>query len=271
MLKFLFALLTLLFLACTNNQGDDYDTGYASTFDSILNESAMQGVIVVYDPQSKTYFSNDFERAKTGYIPASTFKIPHSIIALETNVITDPETILPWDGEKRDMHIWERDMSFQEAFRTSCVPCFQQIAREIGEERMKGFLNKLRYGKMQVQQDVDEFWLHGSSRITPMEQIDFLDRLHHKKLPILTTTREKILNMMEIEQGPNYRFGGKTGLSNEDGVINGWFVGYLVKGEKNYYFALQASPLETANLDAFIPNREQAIRSALARMGLTYN
>ena len=264
-------LLGLLSISCSDNRGFDYDPTYQAAFDSILDSRDMSGTVVVLDPQTKTYYSNDFELARTGFIPASTFKIPNAIIAMEASLITDPETILPWDGAARDLEIWERDMTFQEAFRTSCVPCFQEIARDIGAERMKGYLNKLRYGKMDVQNDVDQFWLRGSSRISPIEQIDFLARLHSKKLPILTSTREKILKMMEIEQQDSYRFGGKSGLFRDDDEIQGWFVGYLVEAQKIYYFALHAEPLDPARVDEFIPHREQAIRSALHAMGLIKN
>lgn len=263
-------LLILLLLACNDNHLD-FDTTYSIKFDSILYSHAMEGVIVIFDPQTKTYHSNDFMQAEEGFIPASTFKIPNAIIAMETNVITDSETLLHWDGKDRDMKIWERDMTLREAFRTSCVPCFQAIAGKIGEERMKAFLNKLQYGNMYINQDIDQFWLHGNSRISPMEQIDFLHRLYSKKLPILNSTRENILSIMEIDRHTNYHLGGKTGLSNENNVVNGWFVGYLEVDQTIYYFALQASPLDPADIDTFIPNRERVVRAALHQMGFMKN
>ncbi|RMG54285.1 MAG: hypothetical protein D6722_29235, partial [Bacteroidetes bacterium] len=41
------------------------------------------------------------------------------------------------------MDIWETDLSFAEAFRRSCVPCYQEIARKIGVGRMKEKLQQL--------------------------------------------------------------------------------------------------------------------------------
>ena len=72
----------------------------------------------------------------TGHLPASTFKIPNSIIALETGLIEDDSTLIKWDGDERRLPAWEQDLVFRDAFHYSCVPCYQEIARKIGEKRM---------------------------------------------------------------------------------------------------------------------------------------
>jgi len=41
-------------------------------------------------------------------LPASTFKIPHALIALDTGVVSD-STTMKWDGTKQDFPVWERD------------------------------------------------------------------------------------------------------------------------------------------------------------------
>ena len=41
-------------------------------------------------------------------LPASTFKIPHALIALDTGVVSD-STTMKWDGTKQDFPAWERD------------------------------------------------------------------------------------------------------------------------------------------------------------------
>ena len=109
----------------------------------ILDSSHVKGSVLLYDPQSDVYYSNDFEWAEKGKLPASTFKIPNSIIALETGIVQDENTILKWDGAKRNLQLWEQDLSFRDAFQYSCVPCYQEIARKIGEKKMREFLTKL--------------------------------------------------------------------------------------------------------------------------------
>jgi len=55
-------------------------------------------------------------------MPASTFKIVNSIIALETGVVENDSTMFKWNGEKRRLPIWEQDLTFRDAFHFSCVP-----------------------------------------------------------------------------------------------------------------------------------------------------
>lgn len=93
-------------------------------------------------------------------LPASTFKITNSIIALETGVVENDSTLLKWNGEKRRFKNWEQDLILRDAFHFSCVPCYQEIARKVGENKMNKFLKKLDYGNMKVDSsNLDLFWL----------------------------------------------------------------------------------------------------------------
>ena len=40
-------------------------------------------------------------------LPASTFKVPHALIALQTGVVDD-KTVIPWDGRTRDYEVWKK-------------------------------------------------------------------------------------------------------------------------------------------------------------------
>lgn len=246
-----------LFLSCDSKSGEaTHNSDYKSAFDSILTNYDMQGSILIYDPQQKDYHSNDFEWAQRGFLPASTFKIPNAIIALETAVMkSDTSTI--------------NAMPLREAFQTSCVPCFQEIARRVGTAQMKTYLNKLHYGDMDVtSENTDSFWLKGKSHISSFEQIDFLTRFITKKLPILNSTRESMLKILTIEESKAYKLSGKTGLYAQENEHNGWFVGFLQKENKTYYFALNAIPKESSAVEEFIDNRKPAIYDALKAMKL---
>jgi len=68
-------------------------------------------------------------------VPASTFKIANTIIALETGVVKDENEIIPYGG--RPFKHWEKDMSMREAIALSAVPIYQELARRIGLERYR--------------------------------------------------------------------------------------------------------------------------------------
>src|SRR5215472_1828652 len=60
-----------------------------------------EGCFVMYDSQSDEYLRYNPEKCTERFSPCSTFKIPHTAIALETGVASGPDFALPWDGIKR--------------------------------------------------------------------------------------------------------------------------------------------------------------------------
>lgn len=271
MYKYLFLVFTtFLFFGCDSKSNSaEHSDIHKASFQQLLDDQGVHGALLIYDAQKKIYYSNDFQYAAQGFLPASTFKIPHALIALETETIKDDTFIFKWDGKKRDFPTWEKDLSMKEAFRTSCVPCFQEVARKIGFEKMNTYLNKLHYANMEfTAANVDSFWLQGESRISPFEQIDFLNRLYSKRLPILNINREKVIDYMRIEQTASYSFYGKTGWSYAADVNNGWMVGFLTNGQKIYYYALNISPNTNTDSSSFPATREKIVRAAFQQLNL---
>lgn len=239
-------------------------------FQSILDSAQVSGAILIFDAQSNTFYSNDFQEAENQLIPASTFKIPNSIIGLETGILEDEETIFKWDGNERAFSAWEKDLTLQEAFQRSCVPCYQELAGKIGTERMKEYLKTLKYGQMDVTDEtIDTFWLTGASKISAFEQIDFLKRLHDNKLPITPSTHKTLLTILRIDQNETYSLSGKTGLAMNAKETVGWFVGYLEIETKIYYFATRIIPNETeTSRNEFNANRKKTTFSAFKKLGV---
>lgn len=275
-IQHILALLMLLF-SCTgketnSDQREDEITKpsiVVPEFQSIIDSAGVSGAILIYDLAANTYFSNDFKWANKGHLPASTFKIPNSIIALETGVVENDGTLFEWDGEERRMEIWEQDLVFSEAFHFSCVPCYQEVARKIGVDKMTSFLDTLNYGTMQVDStNIDMFWLEGASRITQFQQIDFLKRLYQSELPISERTERIMKRMMVIEANELYKLSGKTGWSISNGKDNGWFVG-LVEAQGNaYFFAANLEPQPQFDMARFAEVRKTVTMQALKEMGI---
>jgi len=235
-----------------------------TVFQAILDSANVTGAILVFDPSKNVYYSNDFTWSKTGHLPASTFKIPNSIIAVETGVIEDDSTLIRWDGEKRRRGEWEKDLLFREAFQVSCVPCYQEIARKIGVRQMKEYLAKLDYGNMIIDTaTIDIFWLEGESKISQFEQIDFLVRFYNTDLPISARTETIMKRLMIIEENDTFKLSGKTGWSVRNGNNNGWFVGYLEKGEEVYFIATNIDPQSEFNMDLFSVIRKEISMEAI--------
>jgi len=160
----------------------------------------------------------------------------------------------------------------------SCVPCYQQIAREVGEKRMKSFLKKFKYGNRDISGGIERFWLDGGLRISADEQIEFLKRFYTGKLPVSLRSTEIVKKMLIFDKQPNYTLSGKTGLQlglSPAGVPKlsipvspklGWFVGYLEQNGSTYFFAAN---IESANPpDNFSAARIEITKKILKRIGL---
>lgn len=236
-------------------------------FEKIIDSANVEGAILIYDLKNDKYYSNDFNWAKKRNLPASTFKITNSIIALETGVVENDSTLLKWNGEKRRFKNWEQDLILRDAFHFSCVPCYQEIARKVGENKMNKFLKKLDYGNMKVDSsNLDLFWLEGESSITQFQQINFLKRLYQSELPISERTEMIMKRMIVIEDTDDYKLSGKTGWSIRNGNNNGWFVGYVETQSKIYFFATNIEPKQQFDMNMFPMIRKDVTFKAFEQM-----
>ena len=271
------AVFLILFISCKENKGITTINKEQSAnkniikpeFQSIIDSSDVIGSILIYDLNQDVYYSNDFEWSNKGNLPASTFKIANSIIGLETGVIENDSVIFKWDGEKKWLKNWEQDLILRDAFQFSCVHCYQEVARKVGSKRMNDYVSKLNYGNLEIDAtNIDKFWLEGASRISQMQQIDFLKRLYNFELPISKRTESIMRNIMLIEETDQYKLSGKSGLSNNNGAYNGWFVGFVEFKNDTYLFATNLEPKKEFNFDSFIKKRLDLTLLGLRKMNV---
>ncbi|GAB3248601.1 OXA-48 family carbapenem-hydrolyzing class D beta-lactamase OXA-54 [Larkinella harenae] len=238
-------------------------------FERFFTDKKLKGSFLLYDPQRDHYTAYNFERTRKGFLPASTYKILNTLIGLETGVLKDENTLMKWDSVKREVDAWNRDNTLETAFKVSCVPCYQEVARKVGLKRMQEWVRKTGYGKMDITANtLDKFWLEGKSVITQEEQVAFLRRLHEEKVPFAKNNLAILKKIMLIEEKPGVRLYGKTGWAGGTAYPNiGWFVGYVEKGDKVYYFATNIESPKPVP-DAFVPARRQITESILSELGV---
>ncbi|WNG40340.1 class D beta-lactamase [Archangium violaceum] len=209
------------------------------------------GCFVLLDLKTGELKRNDPERCAKRLPPASTFKIPHALIALETGVVTDPAATRKWDGKKRSVADWNRDHSLESAVTASAVWFFQGTAKQIGRERMKEWVHRFNYGNEDTSGELTGFWLGGPLRISPEEQVRFLARLYRGELPVSERSRETVKRIlvqspdtaperMKRLAGPwpsGAVVSGKTGSTStkEDGDVS-WLVGHVRSPRGEYIF-----------------------------------
>jgi beta-lactamase class D len=195
------------------------------------------GCFELYDlnKDQTTYYGQ--ARCAQRFLPASTFKILSSLIALESGAIADENEVIPWDSTQYLYDTWNRDQTLRTAIQESVVWAYQELARRVGTEKMQAYVEAAEYGNADISGRIDSFWLDGALRISADEQIDVLKRLYFDDLPFYTRNIEIVKNILILEETDAYTLRGKTGSALRAGVHVGWFVGYLERGEEVYFFA----------------------------------
>src|ERR1700730_13223975 len=227
-----------------------------------FTDEGTVGTFVGYKIDDYLLIASDKERSGQAMLPASTFKIPNSLIALETGVVGDPDIdVFKWDGVVRSIAAWNRDHTMRSAIAVSAVPVYQEIARRIGVQRMQKYIDLLDYGNRDIGGGLDQFWLTGNLRIDPIQQIDFVDRLRRGVASSPKRHQELGRDILPVTKSGDAVIRAKTGLVGAElGKPSlGWLVGWAEKGGTSTVFAL--------NLDVREP-RHSADRMKLAELCL---
>ena len=218
-----------------------------------LSPPALQaGECVVVAPLhgAETVFGGDECRRRT--LPASTFKIPHALIGLQTGVVTQ-RSVMKWDGAKKDFPAWERDHSLDSAIKSSVVWFFQRAAEAIGRERELQHLKAFGYGSQTFTREVDAFWLNGDLTVSPREQIVFLKKMYSYDLPVERRHIDTVKAAMTMPAGTLSNASGvhafplkwprgtvarlKTGNGSVEGERVSWLIGEIDSSGRHYVFA----------------------------------
>lgn len=213
---FLFALNS-----CTSNHAK-IDNGLKKYFDSSNVEGSFAflnnqlGDITVYN------MSLDTTRLSTG----TSFKIPETLIGLQTGKITNENTQI--DSSK---------LTLKEAFAESSVRYFQSLANQIGKDTMQFWLDSIGYGNKNISSSSDSFWLNNDLKISPDEQLGLMSRLYFEQLPFQKYAQKTIENMMLQEDDTLYKLSYATGFGiDEKNNSFGWTTGWIEENRHIYFF-----------------------------------
>ncbi|MFV2176259.1 penicillin-binding transpeptidase domain-containing protein [Actinomadura sp. LOL_016] len=206
----------------------------------------------------------DRQRAEQRRMPASTFKIPHSLIALETGVVEDENEVVPYGGEPQRLPQWEQDQSMRDAIEISNVAVYRTIARRIGVDREKRWLERLGYGNREVDTVDRVFWRDGPLEISAVEQAVFMGRLAGRRLPASAEHQRTVSDMVKVEEKNGYALFGKSGWADAPRPQVGWWAGWVERDGHVYGFALTID----INRDADAEKRLPLVRDLLHRLGV---
>lgn len=204
----------------------------------LFNNDRVRGTFVLYDVTAQRLIGHNLARATTRFSPASTFKIPNTLIGLSVGAVKNVDEVLPYGGKSQPFKAWEKDMSLREAITLSNVAIYQELARRIGLERMRDGVSRMDFGNGEIGAVVDDFWLVGPLQISAVEQTRFLADLARGVLPFPKNFQGVVHDIIQLEQRGNWTLYGKTGWVNAPNPGIGWWVGWVQKDDRVYAFAL---------------------------------
>lgn len=242
---------------------------------SLFADRQVSGSFVLHDLGNDHWVFVDSADADVPTLPASTFKLFSSLYALESGVVIGPDEVFTWDGTDHGRPEVNKDLTLREALHVSAYWVHRDIARRAGSQVLKHWLDTVGYGNADTSGGFDKAWIAGGLRITPREQVRFLERLVRSELPFSARTVETVKRMALLEDTLGHALYGKTGWASSGegtghaGEDIGWFVGWVEKkdGSGPFVFACRCRA-PVAEASRLGPARRAISMAMLERLGI---
>ncbi|AOT69572.1 BlaR1 family beta-lactam sensor/signal transducer [Geosporobacter ferrireducens] len=246
----------LSFVVLTNSESISY-TGSSKAqaempqnviFEDLDNYfQGYDGSFVLLDANKDIYYIYNEKRSRERVSPCSTYKIISSLIGLETGRLRDKDTKIPWDGIIYPFEPWSQDHTLETAFSYSVDWYFEKFTDEIERDKIMDYMKKIGYGNSDIS-GKQNFWQESSLKISPIEQVDVLLRLYKSQLPFSQKNIDTVKHIMKVVEMEGSVLSGKTGTGIVNGKsINGWYIGYLERGQQVYIFAVNIQGLDNTS------------------------
>lgn len=224
-------------------------------FSKYFTKYGVNGCFALYNPDTDELINYNKARCDSGFIPASTFKIPNALIALEEKVVKDTNQVIKWNGQEWSVKSWNQDQTLKTAIKYSCVWAFEGLAEQIGIDTYIKYLKTFGYGNLDLAGPKTRFWLEGPFRISANQQVEFLKKLYYEELGVSKQSTEIVKSIIIRTTGSNYILRGKTGTGeiSADSLIY-WLVGYIEKADTPYFFALNINGTKADKTKYYIRN-----------------
>ncbi len=210
-----------------------------SNFKPHFDKYGVDGCLVLYNQAGNEFIRYNSNLCDSGYIPASTFKIPHTLITLNEGIVKDTNQVIQWDGHEWPNKPWNQNQTLRTAMKYSCVWVYTGFAEKIPIDKYYSYVTSFDYGNKNLAGPPTRFWLTGSFRVSANQQIDFLRKFYNYTLPISKQYIDMVKDIIVLEKTNSFTWSGKTGggMVNDDTYIM-WLVGYVVKNNTPYFYAL---------------------------------
>lgn len=243
-------------VACTFAQDTNSNTNTNSTpseTTTIVDYSSyfkdINGTAIFYTPENNHYTVYNQSLSEKRSSPCSTFKIFSTYVGLSSHKLDPNNSTRKWNGTIYGYDAWNKDIDLDTAFKTSCVWYYRQVIDEIGQDTMQKYIDKFDYGNKDISdwdgktdldddpRDLKGFWLETSLKISPLEQVQLLNRLFSANENPMALAKLKELMLVYEDNNTGLKIYGKTGFGKvNDENTDAWFTGfYEINNQRTYY------------------------------------
>lgn len=210
-------------------------------FEDLFDDDDL--AIYILSEKSGEEFYYNKERTFHRFTACSTFKIPNSLIALDAGIVSSRMQVFKYDSAKhsnphRLSADYNKNQTLESAFKVSALWTYQEIAKLVGEEKYRRYLEQFSYGNEDISGGINTFWL-SSLKVSAQEQVKFLKKFYNNEFELKQGVSETVREIMFLEERENCRLYGKTGTQlPENGHWFGWIVGFVETESDILYFAI---------------------------------
>lgn len=265
MKRALFALTLVLFAACAARPEVKLEAERQAEVEQLF--AGTEGCFLLYNLRTKSFESTFnkkycYERSA----PASTFKVPLAVMAADAGLVKSESIPFKWDGKDKGLQVWNADQTAASWIKNSAIWVSQGLTKKLGRKKVTAYLKKFSYGNRDFSGDLDAAWLtpapffeggrrepRNSLKISPFEQVDFLEALWRDELPVAKPAQALARSLLRLEEAHGFALSGKTGsgyVGREADRRLGWFVAHVAGNGKEYLAVTRFEDREPAEKDA---------------------
>lgn len=222
--------------------------GQVSDIDLSSYFGEYEGSFVLYDPANEAWTIHDRARAVRRVSPNSTYKIYDALFGLEESVITPEASQIAWDKTEYPFEAWNADQTLPSAMSASVNWYFQSLDERLGTAAIERCVKEIGYGNEDLSGGLPAYWMQGSLKISPIEQVELLQKLCDNSFGFSPENIAAVKDAIRLASSGGGALYGKTGTGSVDGSdVNGWFVGFVETAGQTFFFATNIEAGEDAN------------------------
>ena len=116
---------------------------------------------------------------------------------------------------------------------------------------------------------IDQFWLYGDLKISPNEQVKFLERMYNEELGVSEESTQVVRDILVLEEMHGYRLSGKTGTADVTSTRElAWLVGFVERDSDVWFYALNMEGEQVWEQWGSSSKRIALVRSMLQKLGV---